>query len=206
MVRAAVVVLALAASVCASAHGALGRVKRQSLSDSSTQAVEGLLDIAQMVLAGNTTTECNDWITSLQNCSNLSDETEVATCACGTDVLTQLEACAPVYGKGPTESSFRFKSFCTEVLPTLDLSNSTLSSAASSVAASATSAIDSLTSSAVSAASSASNAARSSASSAASSAAAGAQPSSASGSSGAGRTAVVGGLAGVVAIVAALAL
>lgn len=86
-----------------------------------------------------------------------------------------------------------FTSFCTETLPTLDLdNNSTLSSVASSVAASATSALESLTSSASSAASSASSA--------------GSAQASASGSSGAARTVVAGGLAGVVALAAVLAV
>ncbi|TNY21945.1 hypothetical protein DMC30DRAFT_393746 [Rhodotorula diobovata] len=75
MVCVAVAVLALAATACASSTSTLRRVKRQSLSDSATQAVEGLLDIAQSVLAGNATGDCNNWVNSLQassHCTSLA--------------------------------------------------------------------------------------------------------------------------------------
>ncbi|BGP39617.1 hypothetical protein JCM10450v2_003585 [Rhodotorula kratochvilovae] len=204
MVRTAVAVVALAASAYASGFGSL--IKRQSLSDQATQSVEGLLNIAESVssdvIAGNATADCTAWVTSLQSCSNIEDETEVAVCACGTDVLTQLTACAPAYGESASTDAAGFATFCTETLPTLTSGgdNATLSSAASSIAASATSALASVSSSASSAAVSASSSSASSASSAA-------QPSaSASGNSAAGKTAIAGGLAGVVALVAAFAL
>ncbi|GAA5821924.1 hypothetical protein JCM3770_003578 [Rhodotorula araucariae] len=205
MVRTAVVVVALAASAYASGIGSL--IKRQASSDQATQSVEGLLTIAENVsrdvIAGNATADCSAWVTSLQSCSTIGDETEVAVCACGDDVLTQLTACAPAYGESAASDAAGFSTFCTDTLPTLTSSsdNSTLSSEVSSAAASATSALASVSSSASSAASSVARASSSSASSSA------VQPSaSAGGSSGAGRTAVVGGLAGAVALVAAIAL
>ncbi|GAA5849776.1 hypothetical protein JCM8547_000560 [Rhodosporidiobolus lusitaniae] len=162
MVHRAVPVLSLAACAAAASSPYAGLhdfVKRQTVSGEATQQLQGLLDLAQQVIAdagsGNLTESCTSWAGQLANCNsaNSADQVAVATCACNADILENMSSCAEGYGTTGQEDSDGFNSFCQVTLPSL--TNSTVSSEVSSVAGSATSAISEI-SSAVSSASSAS--------------------------------------------------
>ncbi|GAA5920888.1 hypothetical protein JCM1841_002371 [Sporobolomyces salmonicolor] len=209
MIRAVLVTLAFATSGIAASSSRFTPLeqllaKRQDISGQATEQVQGPLSLANDVLsdaqAGNITSTCQTWATSISGCQSNSgtDQAAVATCACGSTLLDQMTSCATAYGStGPSQAS-GFTSFCTATLPTL-LGNS---SAASSVAASATSGIASLTSAASAQASATASGPSSHSGTDVSSAAA---PSSTS-SSGAAKLAGAGGAAGVVALLAAALL
>ncbi|GAA5964118.1 hypothetical protein JCM21900_004513 [Sporobolomyces salmonicolor] len=211
MIHAVLVTLAFAASGIAASGSRFTPLeqllaKRQDISGQATEQVQGLLSLANDVLsdaqAGNITSTCQTWATSISGCQSNSgtDQAAVAACACGSTLLDQMTACATAYGStGPSQAS-GFTSFCTATLPAL-LGNS---SAASSVAASATSEIASLTS-AASAQASATVSVSGSSSHSGTDASSAAAPSS-TGSSGAAKLAGAGGAAGVVALLAAALL
>ncbi|GAA5885826.1 hypothetical protein JCM6882_007575 [Rhodosporidiobolus microsporus] len=179
---------------------AVGLAKRQSSSDSLDQ-VQGLLDLAQLVVAdaqsGNLSTDCTNWASGLSGCrGDSSDDYQIAVCACSSDILDDMTSCASGYGSDGEADAQGFNTFCSTTLPSLP-DNSTISSAFSSVIPSATSAISEV-SSAASSASSTSSAASQSASSPAASAT--------GGGNGASKIVGAGGVAGLLAAVAALAL
>ena len=85
--------------------------KRQQLGADSTEQVQGLLTLAQQVLgdrqSGNITEACTSWAGSLIGCESSagSNQVELASCACGTDILTQLNSCASAYGETGTSAA-----------------------------------------------------------------------------------------------------
>ncbi|BGP31677.1 hypothetical protein JCM10296v2_003451 [Rhodotorula toruloides] len=220
MVRTAAAFAILAVSATAvSATDLSGLFKRQTLSGDSQAQINGLLDLANKVLtdasSGNITSQCLSWSSALADCqSNTSDQVQIAICSCNSDNLSQMTSCSGVYGSEGQSDASGFTTFCTQTLPTLtggaSGSNSTassISSAASSAVASETGAIASLSSAASSASRTASSRAGAAASGSAgtSSASAAGASGSSKPSSGAGKNAVVGGFAGLVGLVAALA-
>ncbi|GAA6062196.1 hypothetical protein JCM10212_006477 [Sporobolomyces blumeae] len=238
MVRSTLALLAVVPSAFALAYPAGNPidslrhiVKRQTLGSDQTAQVEGLLTLAQSVLAdlgtGNATAACTTWAGSLTQCqsSSGSSQVQLAVCTCQSDVLDQLNSCAGAYGSTGTDAASGFESFCTNTLPSIAQTSSTgsvvasassavssavasASSAVSSAVASATSAlasdassISSAVSSATSAASSAASPVASSATSSPASSASGSAPSSSA--SGTSGVGKVGASVGVTGLVAA---
>ncbi|GAA5837853.1 hypothetical protein JCM5353_006445 [Sporobolomyces roseus] len=217
MVRAtSLALLALVPSALASSSfGSLNSFsKRQQLGADSTEQVQGLLTLAQQVLkdqqSGNITEACTSWAGSLIGCEGSagSNQVELASCACGSDILTQLDSCASAYGETGTSAASGFESFCTNTLPSIaqNPSTTTVGGGSSSVASSAASSASAVASGISSSVSSI----ISQASSIASSVSASASPSpssggSSSGTSGASKNGgVIGAGAGLFALLATL--
>ncbi|GAA5907587.1 uncharacterized protein JCM6883_001826 [Sporobolomyces salmoneus] len=171
MVRAALAILALVSGAFATSFSldrlnSLKLHKRQTLSGDATQQVQGLLELAQQVLTdaqtGNITSACSTWAGSLSQCESTSGQNQVAlaSCACGSSILDQLDRCASSYATGSSAAS-GFNDFCRTTLPSVaqsgltstvgpsstSMASSSLPSAISSSASSILSAVSSVASS-----------------------------------------------------------
>ncbi|GAA5881894.1 hypothetical protein JCM16303_003453 [Sporobolomyces ruberrimus] len=214
MVRATLVLLALVPSAFASSlEGLQSLKKRQTLSGDATQQVQGLLTLAQQVLtdaqSGNLSSSCSAWAGSLAQCesSGGTNQVALASCACQSSVLEQLDGCATSYGSTGTSAASGFESFCSSTLPsiaqtggtsTVGASSTGSSSGVASAASSASSQVSGLASSASSIISAASSVASSIASSAQSAAPSG----GASGTSAASQNGIIGASLGAVGLIA----
>ncbi|GAA5998417.1 hypothetical protein JCM5350_005943 [Sporobolomyces pararoseus] len=218
MVRSTLALLLLAPCALASSSfsGLRSLNKRQTLSGDATQQIQGLLTLAQQVLtdaqSGNISSACSGWSQSLIGCEGSAGQNQVAlaSCACGSQVIDQLNSCASSYGSTGTSAASGFQSFCQNTLPSIaqtGLTSYVGASSTSSGSASQASASGSSSSNALSALSSSASSIISAASSVASSASNSAQsaaPSdgSSGGTSGASKEGIVAGSLGFVSLVA----